>query len=156
MGDRVSRDGDHHDVGAGGITAVLAERSHVMARSCPAPREGAAVVTRAITVIRMDSIYSFGASTDEEHLSVAPRRLIAGAGWLMAAGFTTRISFGVAAIIAATNELMWAIGAAIALPAEQGNFHSGILVPRAGCRKASQPVSRRGTASDYRGVDREI
>ncbi|BAS16396.1 hypothetical protein AHiyo8_46990 [Arthrobacter sp. Hiyo8] len=107
-------------------------------------------------VILMDSTYLFEASTDERHLSEASPPTIRWAGWLMAAGFTTRISFGVAAIIAATNELMWAIGAAIALPAEQGNFHSGILVPRAGCRKASQPVSFRGTARDQRGVDREI
>ncbi|MFK4295957.1 hypothetical protein ABH924_001094 [Arthrobacter sp. GAS37] len=66
----------------------------------------------------------------------------------MATGFTTRISVSILTLFAATDELMRAIGPAIALPTEQRNFHSGILVPRAGRRKASQPVSLRGTASD--------
>ncbi|GAA5193110.1 hypothetical protein GCM10023346_16910 [Arthrobacter gyeryongensis] len=103
----------------------------------------------------MDSTYSLRGNTDEGQRSEAPRRLFAGAYWPVPTGFTARILFGVAAIIAATNELMRAIRAALGLPTEQGNFHSGILVPSAGPGKASQPMSLRGNARDQRVVERE-
>ncbi|GAA3310016.1 hypothetical protein GCM10017710_05730 [Arthrobacter ramosus] len=89
----------------------------------------------------MDSPYPFRSKYRTKN---TPRRLhgrlFAGARGLMATRFTTRISVSILAIIAATDELMRAIGPAIALPTEQRNFHSGILVPHAGRRKASARV----------------
>ncbi len=88
----------------------------------------------------MDSTYSFRSKYRRGIPPGLHGRLFAGAHGLMATGFTTRISVSIATIIAATDELMRAIGAALTLPAKHRNFHSGILDSRAGRRKASLPV----------------